>query len=269
MRCAVIILVLCTSVFQACGREKGKEYIHSAFTVTMEDLDTLLANEKQPVREAIKNDPAGFLGLMATLVVQPEILLRLVDKQHALSADYAPLDLVRLVDYGITVRKGREYLSMRAITIPDILEMVKAARAEDIDLEFSSTYRSWADQDRIYKYNVDKYGQEQADRESAQPGKSQHQLGTTADFGSITDDFADTPAGIWLYNNAWRYGFSLSYPDGYEKDTGYRHEIWHYRYTGKTGTLMERRFFGGIQQYFLEFIDRHRAFFADRLVHKD
>jgi D-alanyl-D-alanine carboxypeptidase len=106
---------------------------------------------------------------------------------------------------------------------------------------------------------VKTYGQEMADRESARPGASQHQLGTAIDFGSITDAFAETRAGRWLVAHAWEYGFSLSYPQGYEGITGYRYESWHYRFITKAGVLLQRRYFGDVQQYLLEFLDANRA----------
>ena len=102
------------------------------------------------------------------------------------------------------------------------------------------------------------YGQETADRESARPGASQHQLGTAIDFGSITDAFARTRAGKWLFAHAGEYGFSLSYPQGYEGITGYRYESWHYRYVTKAGVLLQRKYFGDIQQYLMEFLDQNR-----------
>lgn len=135
--------------------------------------------------------------------------------------------------------------------------MATAAEIDGITLVFSSAYRSYDYQKAVYERNVRQLGQEQADRESARPGTSQHQLGTTVDFGSITDAFAETPAGKWLLENAWRYGFSLSYPDGYESLTGYRHEIWHYRYISRAAARLERDYFGSIQHYLLVFLADH------------
>jgi D-alanyl-D-alanine carboxypeptidase len=112
----------------------------------------------------------------------------------------------------------------------------------------------------LYENYVSKYGQEETDRFSAGPGTSQHQLGTSIDFGSITPEFGDTEAGRWLYEHAWEYGFSLSYPEGYEDVTGYMFEIWHYRYITPTGTRLEREFFGGIQQYMTEFLQENGKF---------
>ncbi|HRY22427.1 MAG TPA: D-alanyl-D-alanine carboxypeptidase family protein, partial [Candidatus Dojkabacteria bacterium] len=42
-----------------------------------------------------------------------------------------------------------------------------------------------------------------------------------------------TQASKWLANNAWKYGFVIGYPAGYESVTGYTYESWHYRYIGK------------------------------------
>ena len=73
------------------------------------------------------------------------------------------------------------------------------------------------------------------------PGHSEHHLGTAIDFGSPDDskaawnheDWGQTPAGAWLYQNAWRFGFVLSYPKNKRDVTCYQYEPWHYRYIGR------------------------------------
>ena len=45
--------------------------------------------------------------------------------------------------------------------------------------------------------------------------------------------FQNTQAAKWLVENAWKYGFVISFPKGYENITGYNYESWHYRYIGK------------------------------------
>jgi D-alanyl-D-alanine carboxypeptidase len=112
----------------------------------------------------------------------------------------------------------------------------------------------------VYERNVKEMGQQAADRESARPGHSQHQLGLVIDFGSITDAFARTPEGIWLSANASRFGWSLSYPEGYEDVTGYRWESWHYRYVGRELAEFIDNYFNGIQQYALRFIHEFTHF---------
>ena len=136
--------------------------------------------------------------------------------------------------------------------------MIEDACKEGLTLVISSTYRSYEYQDRVFKWNVEQNGLEIAERESARPGTSQHQLGTAIDFGTITDDYAFTPAGKWLLENAWKYGFSLSYPDGYESLTGYRYECWHFRYISTAGTELQRKYFGDIQHYMISFLNDHR-----------
>jgi D-alanyl-D-alanine carboxypeptidase len=44
--------------------------------------------------------------------------------------------------------------------------------------------------------------------------------------------FYKTSEGIWLAENAHRYGFTLSYPREAFELTGFYYEPWHYRYVG-------------------------------------
>jgi D-alanyl-D-alanine carboxypeptidase len=36
-----------------------------------------------------------------------------------------------------------------------------------------------------------------------------------------------------MKNNAWKYGFMMSYPKGKSSITCYTYEPWHYRYVGR------------------------------------
>ena len=222
----------------------------------MNDLAGYLEGLPENLRKNILQKPAIFLEYLIPALSIPPELIALVDKTHPLDAEYEPDDLLTLADFGL--KTSRNDLSVIAASLPDVLAMNESARQDGITLVFSSAYRSYDYQAAVYQRHVKAYGQEAADRESARPGKSQHQLGTTMDFGSISDDFADTPAGRWLYNHAWRFGFSLSYPDGYEHLTGYRHEIWHYRFITRELTRFERVFFGSVQHYLLTFLHEHR-----------
>jgi len=138
--------------------------------------------------------------------------------------------------------------------------MAEAAKRGGVTLLVSSTFRPYEYQKQVYERNVRMSGQVQADRESARPGYSQHQTGLVIDFGSITDDFAKTAAGLWMAKNASKYGWTLSFPDGWEERTGYRWESWHYRYTGKKLSMFIEKYFGGIQQLGLEFIYNWQKF---------
>jgi D-alanyl-D-alanine carboxypeptidase len=179
-------------------------------------------------------------------------LRRLVDKTHPLPDGYEPRDLVELS--GGSYHAGRPGLALRRQAAEALEEMAAAARAEGITLTASSSYRSYRYQVEVYNRNVREMGRALADRESARPGYSQHQTGLALDFGSIDDSFAETRAGRWMAEHAGSFGWSLSYPQGYEEATGYRWESWHYRYVGKDLAAFIDNWFGGIQQYALQFI---------------
>jgi D-alanyl-D-alanine carboxypeptidase len=239
-------------------------FLHPAFSLTRESLAGLTGELPPGIREAILARPAEFLSLMQAVMEEPEGLLVLVDKKHPLPEGWEPQDLVNLKDYPL--RLSRQNLQLRAILMPVLLEMARDAKKDGAELLISSTYRSAEYQKTVYQRIVHELGQAAADRESARPRHSQHQLGTVIDFGSISDDFTGTKMERWLDANAWKYGFSLSFPKGEEELTGYRWESWHFRYIGKPAAEMEKRFFGGVQQRMLEYLSiRGKDFAAARI----
>lgn len=191
--------------------------------------------------------------LFAALEGDPYLRL-LVDKKHPIfPLEYTPDDLVKLTGNG-AFHISRANMMLRDPAKTALEEMAQLAQNEGITLTVSSAYRSYDYQTEVYNRNVRQNGQATADRESARPGYSQHQLGMVIDFGSITDDFAGTPAGKWLTGHAAEFGWSLSFPQGYESITGYRWECWHYRYVGKPIVRFASKWFDGIQQYALQFL---------------
>lgn len=178
----------------------------------------------------------------------------LIDKQHNVSSTYVPKNLKKLVknnDYII----NKSTLSLRPDVEEALAVMARAAKKDGVTLDVSSTYRSYEYQENLFNYWVRVDGLEEAERESARPGTSQHQLGVAIDFGSIDDDYDTTPGGRWMYAHAAEYGWSLSFPKGYEDITGYRWECWHFRYIGVEACKFQKKWFNNIQQYMLEFID--------------
>lgn len=223
----------------------------------LELLKKIVVNLPENIQEIILSDTDGFLKQIAPVLEIPEDRFLLADKQHYLGEDYKPEDIVKLTYYPDLVL-SRDNLSLREILVPDLQKMVNDARNEGLTLLISSTYRSYKYQDKLFQWNVEQNGLETAERESARPGTSQHQLGTVIDFGTITDEYAFTPPGKWLLENAWKYGFSLSYPDGYEYLTGYRYENWHYRYITPEAAKLQRDYFNDIQYYLLAFLNDKR-----------
>lgn len=202
------------------------------------------------LQKTAAENPAFIPNLLAILEGDPMLRL-LVDKQHPLPQGYEPEDLIELKGGSYSINRR---LMLREAAAAALEEMAAAAKADGITLTASSTYRSYTYQVEVYDRNVRELGREAADRESARPGYSQHQTGLVVDFGSIDNTFAETRAGRWILANGSRFGWSLSFPDGYETVTGYRWESWHYRYVGRDLCKFIDTYFGGIQQYALQFI---------------
>jgi len=222
-----------------------------------ERLSTVMRNAELPealyvsLLEVSAWNPAFMWDLYAILA-GPRYLRVLVDKQNALPDGYSPPDLVNLTDGAYRV--SRAGLMLRHSAAVSLEEMATAARAEGITLVASSAYRSFDHQTQVHNRLVQQMGRAAAERVSARPGHSQHQTGLALDFGDITNAFAQSPAGRWMETNATRFGWSLSYPYGYEHITGYSWESWHFRYLGRELATFKEKYFGGIQQFALRFL---------------
>lgn len=178
----------------------------------------------------------------------------LVDKKNFLPENYVPKNMISLKKndlYAIT----KNTLSLRKEAYDALNRLAAAAKADGVTLTVGSTYRSYEYQKNLFDYWVRVDGLEEAERESSRPGTSQHQLGLVLDFAPIEDEFAETKAGKWAAENAAKYGWSLSFPKGYEDVTGYRWESWHFRYVGLPAVRFQAKYFGDVQQFMLEFID--------------
>lgn len=112
-------------------------------------------------------------------------------------------------------------------------KMEQDARAEGLNLYISSGFRSYDYQAGLYERYAQRDGYEMADTYSARAGHSEHQTGLCFDLNTIDDSFANTPEGIWVAENCYKYGFIIRYPKGKEDVTGYQYEPWHLRYLGE------------------------------------
>jgi D-alanyl-D-alanine carboxypeptidase len=240
-----------TEAIARLSAEEDGETVFDEFLAQVLEAAEIPPELSRRIISAAVESPAFILDLLTCLEGDP-FLRRLVDKQHRLPDGYEPDDLVELS--GGSYLLGRKGLLLRAIAAEALETMAAAARAEGISLTVSSAYRSYDYQAEVYARNVRESGQAVADRESSRPGYSQHQTGLALDFGSIDDSFAETGAGRWILVNGGRFGWSLSFPDGYEALTGYRWESWHYRYVGRELAAFIDAWFGGVQQYALRFI---------------
>lgn len=226
----------------------------------IEKLGRVLSSMSERCKKAMPNgSPEEFLAdLQRVLDADSDDLLLLCDKKHYLPDGYKPEDLV-LLESNENYNVNRNNLYLRVPAERALRKMGAAARRLGLTLLVSSSYRSYDYQVTVYNRLVELDGQEEADRESARPGTSQHQTGSVVDFGSIDNDYAQTRVGKWLLEHAAEFGWSLSFPDGYEDVTGYRYECWHFRYLGEEACAFQEKWFGNIQQFMLEFINAWRT----------
>jgi D-alanyl-D-alanine carboxypeptidase len=130
-------------------------------------------------------------------------------------------------------------LQMREEAALATVELATAmAEAGKGTLILNSGFRTYKNQQGLYNRTRDTRGLAVAEKLSARPGHSEHQLGLAADFSVkgqgcvIMACFGKTAAGIWLAENAHEYGFIMRYPKGNKPITGFQYEPWHFRYVG-------------------------------------
>lgn len=189
-------------------------------------------------------NPSPTMAGQCTERIPSDDLLTLVSSTYPISAEYVPGDLASLSDYlPREVTLGYE-TELRSVVIPRLVMMVEDMRDEGLSPQIISGYRSYAAQMIAWQKWLENEP-ERASLISVPPGQSEHQLGTTVDFGSpelaqiVGDDeiefhtyFYKTGEGAWLQEHAHEYGFTLSYPLEAFEVTGFYYEPWHYRYVG-------------------------------------
>ncbi len=213
----------------------------ASFTSTLkpEHFETKKFSQVEPISTSaanprIEEQILGSKASVSSLVTyKGNDLLVLVNKKISLPKDFAPADLVGIGGF-ILAPPGA---SLRRETAQALSEMKVAALSSGAKLSVVSAYRSYSQQVATFNGWVSSAGLKNAESFSARPGHSQHQLGTAIDFGAegrtdFSESFGQTTEGVWLSQNAYKYGFVLSYPKGKETITGYAYEPWHYRYIG-------------------------------------
>ena len=242
-------------------------------------LETDLGNLKNDLESLVKDyedeldrneefedqlmDLAGELDEFERLSEIDEELLTKYSKVSFLNENYVP-DKLREIDEDYVLEgKGDQYFLGDAMRFLE--RMIEAAERDDVDLKIISAYRSFDEQNELKGQFTEVFGTG-ANAFSADQGFSEHQLGTTIDIttpavGGTFESFGQTEAFAWLQDNAHKYGFILSYPEG---NTFYIYEPWHWRFVGRdlardldrdddrTFYTMDQR---EINKYLLEFFD--------------
>ncbi len=184
------------------------------------------------IRAGLERDDAGTVVRVFELDpdLAREVLLP-ATKADALPDGYAPGDLVSAAARGIPSSGAQR---LRAVVVDDTRALIQDAAAAGHELHVGSGFRSQAYQVEVFAAQVARWGDEEmANRYSARPGHSQHQLGTTIDFTDAFRGFRGSSAADWLRDNAHRFGFVLPYTVAATARTGYVDEPWHGRWVGQ------------------------------------
>ncbi len=172
-------------------------------------------------------------GIQKLQSLDPE-LLKKYSKVYFLNENYNPVKLVAIpAIYSLPSVTKENYIHTQVW--PYLQRMLNDARLNSsTTLQVISGYRSFDEQSDLKSSYKMTYGSG-ANAFSADQGYSEHQLGTAVDIntpslgGSLEIKFENTAAFKWMNDNAYRYGFILSYP---KNNTYYQYEPWHWRFVG-------------------------------------
>ena len=198
------------------------------------DAHTMKPDDEVLDTPSLESDPANPAANSSS---DDDWRLMLVSPNNPVGYDFTPPQLETIV--------GEHRVDSRVAT--PLREMMASAYEDGVTLMIVSAYRPATRQAVLHNQQIERFINLGHDEEEAvavastivlPPGTSEHQTGLAVDIVTphhqmLTDYFADTPAGVWLAENSWRYGFILRYPRDSIHITGVIFEPWHFRYVGR------------------------------------
>jgi LAS superfamily LD-carboxypeptidase LdcB len=215
--------------------------------------EKLLAEENKNIAYSAQiMSLAGTLGTLDKLANTDKELLQKYSKVYFLNEHYVPKKLVE-ISKEFVYDKTKTH-QVNADVWPFFIDLMRSATSSGLSLQVVSAFRSFDNQSSLKTGYKVTYGAGTANKFSADQGYSEHQLGTafdltTANLGANFERFDRDPTYIWLVDNAYKYGFTLSYPPNNDY---YQFEPWHWRFVGKA--LAER--LHESNEYFYDFDQR-------------
>ena len=205
--------------------------------VGQETREMLFSDQAHPIETAPPVE-AALAGMTA------DGLPMLVNRTHLLPEGYTPVDLVDMSAYcdaGIVTIKYSGTQAER-VAVDALMVMLSAAHEDGITVwQISSAYRTVSYQQQLFDQQKQEFLDQgfsesraiSATRQTvADPGSSEHHLGTSFDITVPGVSFKGTKQANWLAEHCWEYGFILRYTEEKESVTGFLAEPWHFRYVG-------------------------------------
>lgn len=200
------------------------------------EQDLLAEREAMDAIEAQVQAMAGDVGTLKKLSDTDKELLKKYSRVYFLNENYVPKNLFPVFSQYVYEPAKEKYISGEIW--PFLKKLLDDGNAAPADLLIISAYRSFGAQSALKSTYTVTYGSG-SNKFSADQGYSEHQLGTTVDFTTVKlgagfTAFEKTGGYAWLTENAYKYGFILSYP---KKNGYYIFEPWHWRFVGKEMAL--------------------------------
>ncbi|WP_223555948.1 VanY-A/VanY-F/VanY-M family D-Ala-D-Ala carboxypeptidase [Lysinibacillus sphaericus] len=197
-----------------------------------------------------ENGEVEFSGDMKKVEIPVEQIyqgnLLLVNAKHPVHNESIKSDVINLYARK-ELAKGYRVFNSETNLSEDIAskfsDMVLDAEEDGVSsFLITSGFRGFDEQTKLYK--------EMGSNRALPAGYSEHNLGLSLDVGSTQGKMEVAPEGEWIAKNAWKYGFTLRYPEDKTDITGIMNEPWHIRYVGlpHSAIMKEKNFV--LEEYF-------------------
>lgn len=161
--------------------------------------------------------------------------LVLINKFSKLEEDYIPSDLIILSSLNINTSGT---VRLRKDPAEAVAKLQNDLAKEGVTIRINSGWRDFQSQEGALSYWINALGFQNGSKYAAPIGGSEHHLGTAMDIVSsennykLMPSYTNTKLHRFMSENAYKYGFVLSFPKGMENITGFTYEPWHFRYVG-------------------------------------
>lgn len=270
--CGVLIYA---TIFGHNKQEDTNSFYQFFYNDSSEVNDKTTLNDSDTLNQGQGSTEESIASIHAPLDLVADSITVFINKEYGLPKDYVPEDLeIPNIYFDFSYYDEKKLL--RTVAARAIEELCEAAEAEGLSISGVSGYRSYNRQKSIYENNIRTRGYAYTSKYSAQPGYSEHQSGLSIDLSTpslnntLQTKFAETPEGIWLAKNCYKFGFIIRYPEGKEHITGYSYEPWHVRYVGiELATYLTENQLTLEEYYNYTPSDTNQDFSYDSLVDED
>ncbi|WP_397538184.1 VanY-A/VanY-F/VanY-M family D-Ala-D-Ala carboxypeptidase [Rummeliibacillus pycnus] len=238
----LLIFILCLGV---------KAFNIVPFFQGEKDIIITAHNENDKVEGRTASENTQKVEILAEQIYQGNLLL--VNSKYPIHSESIKSDVVNLnarneLVKGYSLFNNETYLSEE---IAHKFSNMTLDAEEDGVSSFliSSGFRNFGEQNKLYK--------EMSSNRALPAGYSEHNLGLSLDVGSSQGKMEVAPEGKWIKENAWKYGFTLRYPEDKTDITGIQYEPWHIRYVGlpHSAIMKEKNF---VLEEYLDFIKEEK-----------